>query len=174
MKKRLVIIGIIILIGVAAFLMYHFSKKTEESVLFLSGNVEVTELNLGFKLSGRVVDLLIEEGQKVKEGDRLAVLDRAELENQVAQNRAYLSETMVRFEELKAGSRPQELEQAKANVMHAEAEIIKAKKDYLRAEALYKNDAISAQQMDTAKRAYDIAASQHRIALEALILQRIL
>ncbi len=172
MKKKLMIVGIIVLIGMATFSIIHFRNKNEEGVLFLSGNVEVTEVNLGFKLSGRVVELLSEEGQKVKNGDKLATLDSAELESQVIQNRAYLNEIMARLEELRAGSRPQELEQAKADVSYDEAELIKAKKDYKRAEILYKNDAISAQQMDTAKKANDLAVSHHLKALEALSLVR--
>lgn len=170
MKKKLLIAGIIVLIGIAVFLISRFGNREEQGVLTVSGNVEVTEVNVGFKTSGRVVELLVEEGQKVKKGDRLAVLDSAEIESQVAQNRAYLNETIARLEALKAGSRPQEIEQATANVKYAEAELIKAKKDHERAEVLYKNGAISAQQMDMAKKVYDTALSQHKKAIEALSL----
>jgi HlyD family secretion protein len=170
MKKKLLIAGIIVLIGVAVFLISRFGGKQEQGVLTVSGNVEVTEVNMGFKTSGRVVELLVEEGQKVKKGDKLAILDSAEVESQVAQHRAYLNETITRLQELKAGSRPQEIEQATANVKYAEAELIKAKKDHERAEVIYKNGAISAQQMDTAKKVYDTAVSQHKKALEALSL----
>lgn len=170
MKRKLLIAGIIVLIGVAVFLISRFGGKQEQGVLTVSGNVEVTEVNMGFKTSGRVVELLVEEGQKVKKGDKLAILDSAEIESQVAQHRAYLNETITRLQELKAGSRPQEIEQAAANVKYAEAELIKAKKDYERAEVLYKNGAISAQQMDAARNVHDTAQSQHKKALEALSL----
>lgn len=154
----------------AVFLISRFGGKQEQGVLTVSGNVEVTEVNMGFKTSGRVVELLVEEGQKVKKGDKLTILDSAEVESQVAQHMAYLNETITRLQELKAGSRPQEIEQVTANVKYAEAELIKAKKDHERAEVLYKNGAISAQQMDTAKKVYDTVTSQHKKALEALSL----
>lgn len=170
MKKKLIIAGIFIVIGVVVFLINRFSNRHEEGVFSVSGNVEVTEVDLGFKTSGRVVELFVEEGQKVKKGDKLAAIDRAEVESQVAQNMAYLNEMQTRLQELKSGSRPQELEQAKANVRYAEAELVKAKKDYDRADILYKNGAVSAQQMDAAKKAYDVATSQHQKALEALSL----
>lgn len=170
MKRKLLVAGIIVLIGVAVFLISRFGGKQEQGVLTVSGNVEVTEVNMGFKTSGRVVDLLVEEGQKVKKGDKLAILDSAEIESQVAQYRAYLNETITRLQELKAGSRPQEIEQATANVKYAEAELSKAKKDHERAEVLYKNGAISAQQFDVAKKAFETAQSQHKKALEALSL----
>ncbi len=170
MKKKLLIIGVLILSGIAFFLINRLSNRPEEGVLLLSGNVEVTEINLGFKSAGRIVELLTDEGQKVKKDDRLALLDSAELESQVAQNKAYLNETIARLEELKAGSRPQELEQAIANVNYAEAELIKAKNDLDRYEALYKDELISGEQMDSAKKSYDVAVSQHKKAVETLSL----
>lgn len=171
-RKKIIIIGVIIVICIAIFLVSRLSNKHEEGVIVLSGNVEVTEANIGFKLSGRVVELLVDEGYKVKKGDMLARLDNAELASIVIQNRASLQEALTRLAELRAGSRTQEIEQARANVSSAEAELIKAKKDYERYEALYRNDAISAQQMDAAKKTYDVAVSQHKKALETLSLVR--
>lgn len=171
MKKRLFFAAVIFLLaGITVFLITRLNNRHEDDVLAVSGNVEVTEVNIGFKSSGRIVELLSQEGQKIRKGDKLAVLDSAEVQNHVLQNRAFLSEAMIRFEELKAGSRPQELEQASANVRHAEAELIKAKKDFERADSLYKKEVISAQQMDAAKRAYDVAVSQHQKSIEALSL----
>ncbi|MBE0427643.1 MAG: efflux RND transporter periplasmic adaptor subunit [Nitrospirae bacterium] len=170
MKKKLVIVGILIIIGIVVFLIIRSYKKPEEGVLLLSGNVEVTEVNTGFKIPGRATELLVEEGQKVKKDERLASIDSAELESQLLYNKAFLNETKARLDELRTGSRPQEIEQAKANVKRAEAELSKARKDYERAEILFQNDAISAQQMDAAKKAYDVAASQYQNAIEALSL----
>ncbi|MFA4828464.1 MAG: efflux RND transporter periplasmic adaptor subunit [Thermodesulfovibrionales bacterium] len=170
MKKKLLIGGIFILIAIAGFLINRSSNKQEEGGLVLSGNVEVTDINLGFKTSGRIVELLVEEGQKVNKGERLALLDNAELESIAEQNKAYLNETLAKLEELKAGSRPQELEQAKATVANAEAELIKAKNDLERYNALYKDELIAAQQMDNAKKAYDVALSQHKKDIETLSL----
>lgn len=170
MKKKLLIGGILILVVIVVFLINRFSNKHEEGALVLSGNVEVTDINLGFKTSGRIVELLVEEGQKVNKDERLALLDNAELKSIVEQNKAFLNETLARLEELKAGSRPQEIEQAKATVANAEAELIKAKNDLERYNALYKDELISAQQMDSAKKAYDVALSQHKKAIETLSL----
>lgn len=170
MKKKLFIAVVLFILVVSIFLIFRLGKKHEEGVLVLSGNVEVTEVNTGFKSPGRVVELFADEGQKIKKDDRLAVLDSAELQSMAAQNRAYLNETTARLEELRAGSRPQEIEQADANTRTAEAELLKARKDYERYEKLYTNGAVSAQQMDTARKVLDVAASQHRKALEALSL----
>lgn len=172
MKKRILIALVIIAIGVTAVMIKRNNSRVDDGSLPLSGNVEVTEVDLGFKSSGRLSELLVEEGQRVKKGDRLAVLERAELEGLVNQNRAHLSEMQARVEELKVGSRPQELEQAGAGVRAAGAELVKAKNDYGRAEMLYKNGAISEQQMDAAKRGYDVAMAQHQKAVEVMSLAK--
>ncbi len=170
MRKKAIIAGLVILSGLTAFLFTRFNDTAEEGVLTVSGNVEVTEVNIGFKLPGRVTALFAEEGQRVSKGDRLGLLESAELESRVTQKRAYLEETKARLAELKAGARPQELELARAEVKLIEAELEKARKDLRRADLLFSNGAISAQQMDTAKKTFDVLASRHNKALETLSL----
>ena len=172
MKRRLLIAGIVVLIGLSVFLFKKFENKQEDGKLSLSGNVEVTEVNAAFKYPGTIAELPAKEGQQVKKGDRLAVLESAEIEPQVMQSKAYLDEAKAKLEELRAGARPQEIQQARANVGYAEAELSKARKDFERAEHLFKDGAMSAQNMDAARKAYDSAASQHQKALEALSLTK--
>lgn len=171
MKKNVLIAALLLLVIIIAFLLLKNVKTAhDDGVLIVSGNVEVTEVNTGFKTPGRIIELLTDEGRKVTAGEKLAVLDNAELESHVAQNKAYLSETIARLEELKTGSRPQEIQQALANVDQAEAERQKAEKDYMRAEALLKKEVVSAQYFDTAKKTYDIAVAQHKKAAGTLSL----
>ncbi len=170
MKKIILSILLIAVIGIAVYLVMHLKPRQEKGILILSGNVEVTEMNLGFKSPGRIISLKTDEGDKVNPGQLLAEIDRAELIAQTQQNQASLAETRDRLAELKAGSRPQELEQAKSQVKYTEAELTKAAKDYQRAETLYQNGAIAAQQLDAARRTLDVASSQHRNSQEALSL----
>lgn len=142
MKKRLIIAGILLAIGIAAVVIYRFGKTDDEGVLSLSGNVEVTEVNVAFKIPGRVMTLFTDEGRAVTRGEKLAVLDSAEYESQVAQNRA--------------------------NVRNGDAQLEKAKKDYERSELLYKKEAISVQQMDNARTAYEVAVAQTQQANASL------
>ena len=173
MKKKLMILGAILLIGGAsALIISRLDRKHEEGTLVVSGNVEVTEVNVGFKTPGRIVGLLVEEGAKINDKDKLAVLDSAELESQVVQARAFLNETTIRLGELKAGPRSQEVGLAKANQQQAEAELDKAGKDYERAKALYKKDAIAAQDLDAAKKGYEVAVARRQQAAEGLSLVR--
>jgi HlyD family secretion protein len=170
MNKKLVLSLIIIAAGAAVFLISRLGDKEEEGVLTLSGNIEVTEADIGFPFAGRIRELLKQEGEQVNKGERIASLDTSGIESEAEHARALLQENLAKVDELKAGARPQELEQARSQLDLARAEFSKAQKDHERAEKLYSNGAISAQQMDEAKKTLEISASLKRKAEETLSL----
>jgi HlyD family secretion protein len=148
----------------------RFRHKPEEGVIVVSGNVEITDVDVGFTLSGRVLEMLAEEGQEVQKDDKLATLDSAELESVVAQNKAVLDEALAQLDDLKTGARTQEIGGAEANVKAVEAELSRAKKDFERANALYKENLVPASQLDAARSAYTAALAKHKQVLEQLSL----
>jgi HlyD family secretion protein len=141
--KRVAISASIGIIAIAAVVLYQQVRTNRnDGALELSGTIEVTEVDIGFKTPGRIAKLLAEEGQQVRKGDRLAVLDSAELRSIVEQNRA--------------------------TVRTAEAEFEKARKDYDRYQALSRDGAITGQQLDASRKAHDASLSlldQARAAL---------
>ena len=142
MKKRLIIAGIVLAAGIAIMVIYRSANSRNAGSLILSGNVEVTEVNVGFKIPGRVLTLFTDEGHMVAKGDKIAILDSAELESVVTQN--------------------------KASVRNAEAQLEKAKNDLERYTKLFGDGVISPQQMDSAKTAYDVAVSQLQMSQASL------
>lgn len=82
--------------------------------------------SLSFPISGRVVELAVEKGDTVEEGDVLARLDTADLESQVKQAEAALAVAEANLAQTKAGPREEEIEQAKQNVTAAEARVAEA------------------------------------------------
>jgi multidrug efflux pump subunit AcrA (membrane-fusion protein) len=82
--------------------------------------------SLSFPISGRVVELTVEKGDTVKEGDILAQLDTDDLENAVKQAEAALAVAEANLAQTKAGPREEEIEQAKQNVTAAEARVAEA------------------------------------------------
>jgi len=142
MQKRIVIAVIAILV-ISGVVTYHYlTSSRNDGMLELSGTLEVTEVNVGFKMPGRITGLHAEEGQRVSKGERLADLDSAELRSIV--------------------------EQGRAAVRNAEAEYEKARKDYDRYRALSQEGAVTAQQLDSARKAHDVALSQVDQARAAL------
>ena len=192
MKK---IIPIVLVLAVAVvFAWRHFSGSEADGVLRLSGNIELTEVTLSFKMPGRLVELALDEGDEVRAGQVLARLDREELERGLEREQAgvRLAQSMLvqvrtglefqrealdgelalrgaelraaeaRLTELEAGSRPQELEQARAAAAEARTQHEQAAADWERAQRLFKNDDISAQQRDQFRTRFDAT----RAALE--------
>ncbi len=143
MKKRLIIAAVVILAAVVTVvLIRRTGNGRDQGAIVASGNVEVTEVNVAFKIPGRVTTLFTDEGKPVKAGEKLAILDSAEHASQVAQSRAVLE--------------------------NANSQLEKAKNDYARAEILFQKEAITAQQMDAAKTTYDVALAQIRQSAAAL------
>ncbi|HEX2964545.1 MAG TPA: efflux RND transporter periplasmic adaptor subunit [Syntrophorhabdaceae bacterium] len=170
MRKKIVIALIIVIVIIGAIYFMRTKEHADQNSLSLSGNVEVTESNVGFKIPGRIIQMLVDEGSPVKQGDMIAKIDGSELASAVVQNRAAVQEASARLQVLKEGSRRQEIEQSRANLTAQEAEFKRAEEDYQRAENLYRNGAISKAQFDAAKSSYDVRRSAKKSAAEALSL----
>lgn len=96
----------------------------------------------------RIVDILVEVGDRVSRGDRLIVLDSTEAERQVSLARANLRLAEAQLKKAEAGARPQEIKEV-------EAQYEKAKKDYERGKELYSEGAISQEVFDGLKAVYE-------------------
>ena len=84
----------------------------------------------------------------------------------VAQRRADLQANEARLAELKSGSRPQEIQEAKAAVENAEVELERARGDWERAQVLFKNDDISRSQYDQFRTRFESAGAMVKQARE--------
>lgn len=169
MKKILFLLIIAGLIAGIYFTQKN-NKAAQNNGLNLTGNIEITESDVGFKIPGRIIALHVDEGDRVKSGDIIARIDDEELSKTVEQAKAVLSEAEIRLEELKKGSRSQEIGQAKASLNATEADLIKAKNDFDRAQNLFNEGTISKHEFDAAKRSYDAAQSLKTNASEKLSL----
>jgi HlyD family secretion protein len=186
-KRRLmVLLPAVLLVAVLAYLI--LSRSNDGQVIRVSGNIEVTDAEVSFKIPGRVEARLVDEGEMVRAGQTIARLDSAELAQEVAARRAEMQAVQAALAELEAGSRPEEIAQAEASAQQAKArldemlagsrpeelsaaeavlrrakaEAERARLDAERYEGLYKKETVSAQQYDLARTAYETAlARQH-------------
>ncbi len=149
--KRIIPIALVAVAAAALVYARWFGKPKAANELRLSGNIEAHESLVGFKVSGRIVELPVEEGQTVQAGQVLARLDSDDYRQQVAVDEAA---ARVRDSQLKlalAGSRTQDVNAAHQAVLDAQADLEQKKKDFARYDALYKLDEITGQVRDQAQ-----------------------
>ena len=154
--KKIIIAGIVVMVVIVAITAYWVMNKDEDSVneLTLYGNVDIRQVSLAFEGSGRIKALNVQEGDRVQEGQVLAVLDTQALDIQSKQAQAQLVVQQQAVDEQDAGTRPEEVAQAKAQVVSVQAQLDKATKDLQRYQALFNSTggkAISKQEIDGAQ-----------------------
>lgn len=154
--KKIIIAGIVVMVVIVAITAYWAMNKDEDSVneLTLYGNVDIRQVSLAFEGSGRIKALNVQEGDRVQEGQVLAVLDTQALDIQAKQAQAQLVVQQQAVDEQDAGTRPEEIAQAKAQVVSVQAQLDKATKDLQRYQALFNSTggkAISKQEIDGAQ-----------------------
>lgn len=197
MKTKIRLVLPAICLVVAGILLYRFvlsGSRGKPNVVRVSGNIEVTDAEVSFKIAGRVEERLVSEGQSVSKGDAVARLDDSDLVQEVALRRAEVraaeaalaelqagsrpeevgqAEAVVmraraRLEELLAGSRPQEIAAAEAALQRAKAEADRLRVEFERAATLHSEGVIAPTDFDRAQMEYQVAAARAREAGERL------
>jgi HlyD family secretion protein len=79
MKKRIAILVIVLAAAAAAVYAFRGSNRRPENRLMVSGNIELTEVNIAFKTAGRLIERNVDEGDAVTKGQVVARLDRDQL-----------------------------------------------------------------------------------------------
>jgi len=193
--KNFAIIAVIIaIIGFAAYWMFFRPSDVDPNLILVSGNIEVTDAEVSFKMPGRVSSRPIDEGQLVQKDELIATLDDAELRSQLDLRQAELQAAESALAELVAGSRPEEIAAAKAAMDQAQAFVdelvagsreqeIKAadaklaatqasvqllKSDLDRGLRLVQSNAISQEELDRRQGIYGVALAEQAAANEDL------
>lgn len=174
MNRRVLIIGgmAVLLVLAAAFTHGFGLFGNGNGSLTLYGNVDIRQVDLAFRVPGRIAGIGPQEGEKVSAGQLLAELDKRPLEDVLAAAEAQLGVANAGLAKARAGSRPQEIAQAEARLTEAQAGLARAKEDYDRRSALVKTGAVSQQVYDATFAQYSAAQAQVRTAEEALSLAR--
>ncbi|MBI2498136.1 MAG: HlyD family efflux transporter periplasmic adaptor subunit [Opitutae bacterium] len=136
--------------------------------LLLSGNIEVVDAQLGFKVPGRVAARPVSEGERVSAGQLIARLDDIEQQQQVALRRAELDAVSAVLAELEAGSRPQEIAAVAAALRSAEAERERVRLDFTRAQELRTKEVIADREFEAVSAQLKVAEARAAEAAERL------
>ena len=165
-NPRIVVsVALAVIAGAAAFVIARRGNGPE---LDATGTVEAIEARLGFQVPGRLETVRFHEGDRATKGAVMAALDTTEAAAGRSEAAAQVQAARAALDELVRGSRPEEIQQARAARDAAMQRRKDAQQDLDRASELVKSGAVTQQSYDKAKIAYDLATSELRQAQEAL------
>jgi HlyD family secretion protein len=164
MNKKAIIIPIVLLAAVAAVYLVRRNGSTDERKATLYGNVDIREASLAFRVAGRVDSLKVDEGAVVKAGDVLATLDLEPLQNALRSTEATAAAMTARNGMLHRGYRAEDVEQAKAKLVAAQASLAEAERNLTRQTILAPDGAATQKALDAARSMRDQAAAQVTVA----------
>lgn len=156
-KERTLVITILIIILIIAALAIVGFLTIKQGPDTIQGQADATEIRISGKLPGRIVDIYVEEGQLVKQGDTLVHIHSTLMDARMAQAEALEDVAKATDRKVDSGTRKQIVESARDVWAQAEAALGIAKKTYERLENLYKEGVVSEQKRDEAKAAYEAA-----------------
>jgi len=144
-----------------------------------SGQVEATDVQVAAPVAGRLLELRVAEGDRVKAGDVIARLDTADAELTLARIRAERDQASAQLRLLAAGARPEDVRQAEAqrataeaDVRAADVEVKAAEADVERFEALLASNSGSRKQRDDAVTRRDLARARAQSARDRVTVAR--
>jgi HlyD family secretion protein len=158
MKSRVLVIGVLC-VGACGC-----GREDPNAASRASGYVEATEVRVAPEVGGRIVELPVDEGDRVEAGALVARLDTADVQLAIRRAEAERDQAVAQLRLLQAGSRPEEIRQAAAQVETARADVVAAKSelqsaeaDLGRFEALLERNSGSRKQRDDAATRRDVA-----------------
>lgn len=165
----LTIICIVIVLALMCLAGFLFIKQAPDTI---QGQGEATEVRISGKLPGRVMEIFVEEGQKVSAGDTLVHIHSSLAEAKLMQAQAMENAAQATNRKVDAGTRQQIIASARDLWTQAQAGAEITRKTYERLQNLYAKGVVSAQKRDEAKAAFDAATaaeaaakSQYELAL---------
>src|SRR4051794_10185810 len=131
------------------------SSASEETVLTATGYIIAAhKIEVASKVNGRVASINVDKGDKVEAGQVLVRLENDEYRAQLAQQKGQLENLQAKLAEITNGSRPEEIEKARADVAEANADLNNAKISLNRTRELVRQGVFSPQSLDDAEAKY--------------------
>ncbi len=167
-KAAMLMVLAVVIAGTAIYWWVHHSAGTSSNELQLYGNLDLRQVNLAFNGNERIETVLVREGDRVKKGQVVGTLEMERLKASEAQAEARAEAQRHVVGRLKNGTRPEEIDQARANVNAAQAELTNTRLNYERLKKAASGGATSRQDLDTAQAAFEVAQAKLRVNQKAL------
>ena len=148
-------------VAIVGLLGYLFLDKTEEVI---QGQIEVSEYRVSSKVPGRILELEVQEGDFVKAGDTLAILDAPEVNAQKETASAAEGAAAALSRMANKGARQEQIQGAFQIWQQAKAGLDIAKKSYDRVNRLFEEGVVTAQKRDEALASYQALQAQEQAA----------
>lgn len=130
----------------------------------IQGQAEATEYRVSSKVPGRILKFLVDEGDQVKAGDTLAILEAPDVMAKLSQAQAAEEAAVAMNEKAERGTRQEQLQAAFEMWQKAKAGLDIAEKSYNRVNRLFEQGVMSAQKRDEAKAQYEAMKATERAA----------
>ena len=153
-------------------LLVSACSRAERDSVVATGTLEAVEVDVSPLTPGRVIRVLVNEGDSVRAGDTLAVLAQPTSQAVIEQSRAQVEATRANLNEAQNGPRAAEIRRAEAELNAATAEVVRTTKDLERARVLAAKGNIPLQQRDAAEAAARQAIARRDAARQSLLLLR--
>lgn len=165
-RKKILAVLIAFLVVLGGALWWWQNSESAASLVF-SGTVEADQMGISAEISGKVLEVLVKEGDRVEAGQLVARLDREQSAYQLQQAEAAVKAAEAQWKEAVSGSRSEQIRQAEAILLRAQAAVKGAQEalayredNYRRVEELYRAGTASQQQLNDAKALVDEARSR--------------
>lgn len=170
--KRLALLAIGLAVAIAIGYGWFMRPPESGDALVLYGNVDIREVEMAFRQSGRLSTVTVDEGDRVEAGELLAELDAEPFQDALAVAEAQVQQASAELDKLRRGYRPQEIAEARQSVRQAEAALRYAASELERQGAVVISGATTEKNYDLARSTRDQAAAQLAAAREAWALKK--
>jgi len=173
-RRKAIGLSALVLLIVAGVLTHGFGLwgTHRDNRLVLSGNVDIRQVDLGFRVMGRIAAIPYEEGSHVRADAILARLDDGPYQAAAATTFSQVGIAQATLAKQRNGNRKQDIAQALAHLDESRAALARAKAALDRRTGLLKSGAVSQAVYDSTVEQYHSAEAQVAAAEQALSLQR--
>ncbi|HJZ55135.1 MAG TPA: secretion protein HlyD [Gemmataceae bacterium] len=172
-RARLILLAVVLLLVGFGIWRYVSVPAEEPAELTLQGNIDVRQVNLSFKVTGRIDTLAVDEGDLVRAGQVVATLEQKYFEDDLRLARAQRDAVAATLRRLENGSRPEEIAEARALVAERKATLERAREDLDRTERAFNAGSASRQDLALARATRDEAEARLKSSEQALRLAEI-
>jgi HlyD family secretion protein len=150
MNKK-TIFSIVVIAAIAAFITYTFIVVLKKEPVILQGEIEAKQLNIASKVPGRILEVAVKKGQKVKKGDFIFSIDSPEIDAKLAEATAARTAAFAQSKKAQKGAQTEDITAAYSVYVKAEAAAIFGEKTFARIQRLFVEGVVPEQQRDEAE-----------------------